>query len=135
MNLTELVRQFDAAMDDQAVADAMKVENIPCRRLLTSKEMKRALLRMMIWPVLLVSTGAAAKAIVDYLNDQRFETVDMDLPEVKAMIGGIVASGDATTEQASELDEMANCLRSLEQIHGLGNVDSGQIAEARKAAQ
>ena len=132
--LIPLVRTYASELSDQEVADAINAKTIPCRKLVSLDQVKLALIGLMVWPQLLVSDSALAKTAVNYIDDpkpDRFNNLDMDRADTKALVAGMKMGGFITDEQVAMLDAMANSTTSLSELHGLGEVSSGEVATAR----
>ncbi len=71
--------------------------------------------------------------LVDWVDDSagKIQTVDVDLPSVQMMLGGLVQIGLATQEQVAGIIAMANTsIRWVDSV-GLGTVGDGHVKSAR----
>jgi hypothetical protein len=70
--------------------------------------------------------------ILSYITSSKLDTVDMDMPETRQMLQGLVACGFATEQVAGELDAMATQTVRWVDHEGIGEVGIGLIQNARK---
>jgi hypothetical protein len=55
-----------------------------------------------------VQLAQAATLAIEYINDTRFENLDLDLTSTQTMIGALVQGGIMTEAQSELIDDMAN---------------------------
>jgi len=109
-----------SAMSHEEAAASVNARDIPVRKLVPLWNVKKTAIETNCW--LAIKAAAAAHAVpevqgaaavaVDYIDDQRFENLDMDLPSTQAMLGALVAGGVLTQDQADTLDALADDLTS-----------------------
>ena len=63
--------------------------------------------------------AAVATLATEYINDTRFENLDLDLVSTKQMVGALVQGGVMTQAQADEIDDMANA-RICPSVNAIG---------------
>ena len=68
---------------------------------------------------------------VDYISDERFDNLDMDLTSTQTLLGGLVAGGILTQAQADELDAMGDTFESRATELGLPTVNLGHLEIVR----
>lgn len=125
------------ALSDQHAADAINAVTQLARQLVPLWQIKKRLVET--GALLAIQTAAAtespiqaaAKLTIEYIDDRRFENLDMDLASTKAMVGALVAGGVVSADLAAELDGMATTATSRAAILGLGVVGDGHILSAR----
>lgn len=126
-----------AEMTDQQAADAINANSQAARKLVPLWQIKKRLVEtgslLSIQAAAAVESPiqAAAKLTLEYIDDRRFENLDMDLASTKAMVGALVAGGVVSADLAAELDGMASTTTSRAAILGLGAVGDGHILSAR----
>lgn len=129
-----------AAMSHDEAAASMNAVDIPVRKLVPLWNVKKTAIESGCWltikaaAVSHVSPGVqgAATVALDYINDQRFENLDMDLTSTQEMLGALVAGGVLTQAQADTLDALADDLTSRAIQLGIGTVGAGHIDSARR---
>jgi hypothetical protein len=74
---------------------------------------------------------AVATLTVDYIGDERFENLDMDLTSTQTLLGGLVAGGIITQSQADDLFAMGDEFQSRATELGLPTVNLGHLEIVR----
>ena len=125
-----------ASLSDQAAADAINAMTVP-ETLIPRWQIKTYLYGQGIYAIIQAALEAAEtppqvvgllRTAIAYLGDPDFENLDICLDEVQALFSALMAAKLMTTEQRATIEAMA----SVKQKYP-GVVDSGMIAEARKA--
>ena len=69
--------------------------------------------------------------ILEYINSPRLQTVDMDLPSTREMLGAMVLCQFTTQALADELIALGDSHRAWADHVGIGKVGDGTIKSAR----
>lgn len=69
--------------------------------------------------------------ILRYIESRRLETVDMDLPETRQMLGAMTQCGFALQDHVDELIAMGNHTIRWVDYEGIGSVCDGTVHNAR----
>ena len=70
--------------------------------------------------------------ILEYINSPRLQTVDMDLPSTRGMVGALVQCQFATQAMADELLALADQTVRWVDHNGIGTLGRGGVQNARK---
>jgi uncharacterized radical SAM superfamily protein len=137
--IDELSKPEYASMSDQAAADAINAKTVTVRKPVdlwmvvehSSRNGYRAKLE-------LARTNGnhpcqeTAINILEYINSQRIQTVDMDLPSTREMVQALVQCQFATQAMADELLALADqTVRWVDHV-GIGTLGRGGVQNARK---
>jgi hypothetical protein len=137
--IDELSKPEYASMSDQAAADAINAKTVLIRKPVdlwmvvehSSRNGYRAKLE-------LARTNGnhpcqeTAINILEYINSPRLQTVDMDLPSTRGMVGALVQCNFATQTMADELLALADqTIRWVDHV-GIGTLGRGVVQNARK---
>ena len=137
--ITELSKPQYAGLSDQQAADAINAKTETAEQLVPIWQMKQHAITSEYW--LALKTGQAdpvpSKAglcisVMDWISDVRMNSIDVHLPEVGAMIAGLVAFDIMTQQQADELVAMGSKIVSWTSTVGLPEVGIGLVINARK---
>jgi len=139
---TELAKPEYAAMTDQEAADAINAKTVTVRRLVETWRVKQYAIENGIWATLkLVRENVALSSdvrglcisIIDWVDDSagKIQTVDMDLPSVQYMLGGLVTATLATQEQVNAILAMGSVTVAWTEHNGIGEVGIGFVRAAR----
>ena len=136
--LDELRKPEYQALSDQAAADAINAKTVTVRKPVelwmvvehSSRNGYRAKLE------LARNNGnhpcqETAINILEYINSPRLQTVDMDLPATRGMVGALVQCQFATQSMADELLALANQTVRWVDHNGVGTVGDGTIKSLR----
>lgn len=130
-----------AAMDAEQAAAALNLVDRTVRQLVPLWQVKKALIEWEVWPAVVAGQAAAdpTKAglcllIVSYVDDPRFEHLDLDLESSKRLLGGAVLMGLITAEQSAFLDALATVPVSRATELGLEPIWPAQIRRVRSPA-
>ena len=129
-----------ASMTDAQVSAAIAANTRPTRQLVPLWLIKRRLIETGAWLAIVqyanegenAQVRAAAALTCIYVDDTRFENLDLDLPATQAMLGALQLAGLITAEMASEIDTLADAWTTRAAQLGLPNVAPGHVQSARK---
>jgi hypothetical protein len=74
---------------------------------------------------------AAARVTVRYMNNPRFDNLDVELPTTVAMLDVLVAGGVITADNRAAINALANVAVPLPASLGFGPILPGHILKAR----
>jgi len=137
--IDELSKAEYASLSDQAAADAINAKTVTIRKPVdlwmvvehSSRNGYRAKLE-------LARTNGnhpcqeTAINILEYINSPRLQTVDMDLPSTRGMVGALVQCQFATQAMADELLALADQTIKWTESVGLPEIGVGLVQNARK---
>jgi hypothetical protein len=137
--IDELKKPEYASLSDQAAADRINAKTVTVRRPVdlwmvvehSSRNGYRAKLE-------LARTNGnhpcqeTAINILEYINSPRLQTVDMDLPSTRGMVGALVQCNFATQTMADELLALADQTVRWVDNQGLGTIGDGTIKSLRE---
>jgi len=128
------------AMSDVEVVSSLNTADRAIRQLVPLWQVKKTAIEEGCWLAIQAAVadeskseqvrGAAAIA-VDYINDQRFQNLDMDLTSTQQMLGALVVGGVITAAQSATLDALADGVISRAEEIGLAGVRVGDVQRAR----
>jgi hypothetical protein len=139
---TELAKPEYAGLTDQQAADAINAKTVTVRRLVETWRVKQYAIENGIWATLkLVRENIGLPnelrglviSILDWVDDSagKIQTVDMDLPSVQYMLGGLVTATLATQEQVNAILAMADTsIRWVDSVN-IGTIGDGHIRSVR----
>ena len=137
--LTELSKPQYAGLSDQAAADAVNAKTVVVSQLVPIWQMKQHAITSGYWLPLKVgqadqdvNKAGLCISVMDWISDVRMSSIDVHLPEVAAMIGGLVAFQIMTQTQADELIAMGSKTVSWTSTVGLPEVGIGLVINTRK---
>ena len=136
--IDELKKPEYSSLGDQAAADAINAKTVTVRKPVdlwmvvehSSRNGYRAKLE-------LARTNGnhpcqeTAINILEYINSPRLQTVDMDLPSTRGMVGALVQCQFATQTMADELLALADQTVRWVDHNGIGEVGRGVVYNAR----
>lgn len=135
----ELSKPAYAGLSDQAAADAINQKAVAVSQNVAIATLKEYAIVQGIWPKLkagLTSTNAQVQAlclsVVDWVEDPRMTTINVNKPEVQAMLSALVTAGILTQSQMADIMAMATKLVSWTSSVGLPEVGIGLVINARK---
>lgn len=128
-----------SGMTDTEAADSLNAETIATRSLVPLWEVKKACVEEGVWLAIQqaaeshsnAQVQAAANAAVAYIDDRRFENLDMGLASTQAMIGALVSGEVITQANQATLDALADGVTSRAAQLGLDTVTAHHIEVAR----
>jgi len=138
---TELAKPEYAGLSDQQAADAINEKTITLRQLVPTWQVKQYAIEQGIWPRIvliredsdqsdLVLRGLCI-SVISWIDDPSIQTIDVDLPKVQEMLGGLVAYTIATQEQAAAIIAMGSVTVSWAAHNGISEVGIGFVRAAR----
>jgi len=138
---TELAKPEYAGLSDQQAADAINEKTITLRQLVPTWQVKQYAIEQGIWPRIvliredsdqsdLVLRGLCI-SVISWIDDPSIQTIDVDLPKVQEMLGGLVAYTIATQEQAAAIVAMGSVTVSWAAHNGISEVGIGFVRAAR----
>jgi len=138
---TELAKPEYAGLTDQQAADAINEKTITLRQLVPTWQVKQYAIEQGIWPRIvliredsdqsdLVLRGLCI-SVISWIDDPSIQTIDVDLPKVQEMLGGLVAYTIATQEQAAAIIAMGSVTVPWAEHNGIGEVGIGYVRAAR----
>lgn len=138
---TELAKPEYASMSDQQAADAINEKTITLRQLVPTWQVKQYAIEQGIWPRIvliredsdqsdLVLRGLCI-SVISWIDDPSIQTIDVDLPKVQEMLGGLVAYTIATQEQVNAIIAMGSVTVPWTTHNGIGEVGIGFVRAAR----
>lgn len=139
---TELAKPEYASMSDQQAADAINAKTVTLRQLVPTWQVKQYAIEQGIWPKIvliredteqsdLVLRGLCV-SVVSWIDDPSIQTIDVDLPKVQEMLGGLVAYAIATQEQAAAIIAMGSVTVPWTTHNGIGEVGRGLVQNIRR---
>ena len=139
---TELAKPEYTSLTDQEAADAINAKTVTVRRLVETWRVKQYAIEQGIWATLkLVRENTELSnelrglviSILDWVDDSagKIQTVDMDLPSVQYMLGGLVTATLATQEQVNSILAMGSVTVPWTTHNGIGEVGIGFVRAAR----
>lgn len=130
----ELGRPEYAGLDAEQIRAAIYAVDRPTRQLVPLWRVKRALVEAQEWPMIVagqtnpdVTVAGLCITIVSYVDDPRFEHLDMDLPSTRAMMAGAVSAGLTSKATVEAIDAMADGLISRAAELGIAEYHAGDI--------
>jgi len=138
--VAELSKPEYAGLTDQEAADAIAAKTVSVRRPVDTWLIKKTAIECGYYPAIVelsrdASSPAAVRglciAVLAWIDDQRIQTCDMDLPVVSQMTSGLVASGICTQPQADALSNLANHTIPWAESVGLPEIGRGLVSAAR----
>lgn len=138
----ELTKPEYAGLTDQQAADAINAKTVTVRQLVETWRVKQYAIENSIWGSVKVALRKSdtpdevyglCVQLVDWVDDSagKIQSVDVDLPSVQMMLGGLVQIGLATQEQVTEIIALADTsIRWVDSV-GLGTVGDGHVKSAR----
>ena len=135
----ELSKLAYASLTDQQAADAINAKAVFVLESVSIATLKECAIVQGIWPKLkagLTSSNSQVQAlclsVVDWVEDPRMSTINVNKPEVQAMLSALVAAGILTQEQMNEVVTMGTKLVPWTSAVGLPEVGIGLVQNARK---
>jgi len=136
---TDPLERGYAEMTDVEVATSLNTADVTVRQLVPLWRVKKTAIEEGCWLPIQAAAAShetpavqgAAMIAIDYINDQRFENLDMDLPSTQQMLGALVAGGVISAEQSATLDALADSTTSRASQLGIGRVGAGHVESAR----
>jgi hypothetical protein len=132
-----------ASMTDAQVSAAIAASTRPTRKLVPLWEVKKRLIETGAWLAIVQYASSGENAQVKevaaltcaYIDDTRFDNLDVDLPSTQQMLGVLQQAGLITAQMASEIDALADTWTTRAAQLGLGSVGDGHVHSAREMMQ
>ena len=147
MNLAPLVAELQkpeyAGLSDPEILAQLNAKTVTIRAPVANWLIKKTAVTAGYWASFViaaeqvdiqVTVRGLAINVLAWVGDPsgKIETTDMDLPEVRLMLAGIVQAGFVTEGQAAALDALANVSMSWPEFVGLGVIGPGYLENARR---
>lgn len=137
--IAELSLPAYASMTDQEAADAINAKTVSRSRLVPIWEVKQLAIISGYWPVIKAGQlsdnqqlAGLCLSVIDWIDDPKLQTIDVGLPAVQAMVGGLVTFSLLTQEQADEILSLGTETIPWTQANGLPEVGLGLVINARR---
>lgn len=137
--ITELSKPEYVGLTDQDAADAINAKTETVKQLVPIWQMKQHAITSGYWLALKtgqsdqdVSRAGLCISVMDWISDVRMSSIDVHLPQVSAMLAGLVAFEIMSQQQADELVAMGSRTVSWTSTVGLPEVGIGLVINARK---
>jgi len=135
----ELSRPQYASLSDQQAADAINAKAVAIHQTVQIHKVKEYAIINGIWPKLKAGqassnpqVAALCVSVLDWVDDPRISTLDVNKPEVQAMLDGLVASGIMSASNKADVVAMGSKVVSWTSQNGLPEVGIGLVIIARK---
>lgn len=140
---TELAKPEYKGLTDQQIADAVNSKAVVVKRVVPTYLVRQKACEGFYWSDLEDACSSSnvplkkiARSMMVWINDKSgtIQTVDMTLPSVATVVGGLVSFGIITQPQADDLFSMADATIPWTESVGLNTVGVGDIINARRIA-
>lgn len=135
----ELSKPAYSTLTDQQAADAINAKTVVVQQSVAIRELKTYAIFQGVWPKLLAGEKSSnpqvaglCQSVVAWVDDPRISTVDVNLPQVQAMLTQLVGATLLTQQQAAEIIAMGSKSVSWTSTVGLPEVGIGLVINARK---
>jgi hypothetical protein len=135
----ELSKPQYASMTDQQAADAINAKTVTVQQTVAIHKLKEYAIINGIWPKLKVGqassnpqVAALCVSVLDWVDDPRISTLDVNKPEVQAMLDGLVSAGIMSSSNKADVVAMGSHTASWTSQNGLPEVGIGLVINARK---
>jgi hypothetical protein len=135
----ELSKPQYAGLTDQQAADAINAKTVTVQQTVAIHKLKEYAIINGIWPKLKAGqansnsqVAALCVSVLDWVDDPRISTLDVNKPEVQAMLDGLVASGIMSASNKADVVAMGSKVVSWTSQNGLPEVGIGLVQNARK---
>jgi hypothetical protein len=135
----ELSKPEYAGLSDQAAADAVNAKTVVVNQLVPIWQVKEHAILNGYWPMVKAgqldanpTKAGLCVSVIDWIDDPKLSTIDVNLPEVQTMLGGLVSFSLLTQSQANEVVAMGTKVVSWTSTVGLPEVGIGLVQNARK---
>ena len=135
----ELSKPQYASMTDQQAADAINAKTVTVQQTVAIHKLKEYAIINGIWPKLKVGqassnpqVAALCVSVLDWVDDPRISTLDVNKPEVQAMLDGLVSAGIMSASNKADVVTMGSHTASWTSQNGLPEVGIGLVINARK---
>ena len=135
----ELSKQQYSTLTDQAAADAINAKTVTVEQPVAISALKQYAIIQGIWPKIKLGQqssnqqqAALCMSILDWVDDPRISTINVNMLEVKAMLSSLVSFGVMSQQQMNEVVAMGTKVVSWTSTVGLPEVGIGLVQNARK---
>jgi hypothetical protein len=135
----ELSKPQYASLSDQAAADAVNAKTVSVEQTVAIHKLKEYAIINGIWPKLkagqansIPQVAALCVSVLDWVDDPRISTLDVNKPEVQAMLDGLVSAGIMSASNKADVVAMGSHTASWTSQNGLPEVGIGLVINARK---
>jgi hypothetical protein len=126
-------------MTDQQAADAINAKTVTVQQTVAIHKLKEYAIINGIWPKLKVGqassnpqVAALCVSVLDWVDDPRISTLDVNKPEVQAMLDGLVSAGIMSSSNKADVVAMGSHAASWTSQNGLPEIGIGLVQNARK---
>ena len=141
--IAEVQKPEYAGLADAECADAINAKTLTVRTPVSAARIKRRAIELGAWATIVlasednsdVARRKAALDVVAWLDDPRssLDDIDLDSPEVQAIVSAVVAHGLIDANVLALLRNMPNAEVRWVDHAGIGEVGIGNIRNARRA--
>jgi hypothetical protein len=135
----ELSKPQYVGLTDQAAADAVNAKTVSVEQTVAIHKLKEYAILNGIWPKLKAGqansnpvVAALCVSVLDWVDDPRISTLDVNKPEVQAMLDGLVSAGIMSSSNKADVVAMGSKVVSWTSQNGLPEVGIGLVQNARK---
>jgi hypothetical protein len=135
----ELSKPLYASLSDQAAADAINAKTVTVKETVQIHKVKEYAIINGIWPKLKAGqansnpvVAALCVSVLDWVDDPRISTLDVNKPEVQAMLDGLVSAGIMSASNKADVVAMGSHTASWTSQNGLPEIGIGLVINARK---
>ena len=135
----ELSKPEYAGLSDQAAADAINAKTVTVQQTVQIHKVKEYAIINGIWPKLKAGqansnqqVAALCISVLDWVDDPRISTLDVNKPEVQSMLDGLVTAGIMSAGNKADVVAMGSKVVSWTSQNGLPEVGIGLVQNARK---
>lgn len=137
--ITELSKPQYVGLSDQAAADIVNAKTEVVTQLVPIWQVKQHAILNGYWPLVKAAQldanpikAGLCLSVIDWVDDPKMQTIDVNLPEVQGMLSGLVSFSLMTQTQANEVIAMGSKVVSWTSTVGLPEVGIGLVINARK---
>jgi hypothetical protein len=135
----ELSKPQYVGLSDQQAADAINAKTVTVQETVQIHKLKEYAIINGIWPELKVGqassnpqVAALCVSVLDWVDDPRISTLDVNKPEVQAMLDGLVSAGIMSSSNKADVVAMGSKVVSWTSQNGLPEIGIGLVQNARK---
>jgi hypothetical protein len=135
----ELSKPQYVGLSDQAAADAVNAKTVTVQETVQIHKVKEYAIINGIWPKLKAGqansnpqVAALCVSVLDWVDDPRISTLDVNKLEVQAMLDGLVSAGIMSASNKADVVAMGSHTASWTSQNGLPEVGIGLVINARK---
>tara|TARA_R110000868_G_scaffold287668_2_gene548007 strand:+ start:1241 stop:1687 length:447 start_codon:yes stop_codon:yes gene_type:complete len=135
----ELSKPAYAGLSDQAAADAINAKTVAVEQPVAISTLKQYAILQGVWPKIKLGQqssnqqqAALCMSILDWVEDPRIGTINVNMLEVKAMLSALVGFSILSQQQVNEVVAMGGKVVSWTSTVGLPEIGIGLVRNARK---